>query len=401
MQVNQSSIGNNGAIIMQIQSLNSKAREISEKLNEKPETISDHVDKLSKSFDTINQQSANLVKKINGNFAGIKISPQGLQAFQGAMSQIQNVVNGLNLVSAIKDFGEMSKAVAGDVKAFAEDTKAMLEHIKSFNTLTAAKKVASVVENAANGIKNLSIGINTALGVSEDSALGPIILIIAAVALLAVGFVLLFNKCKPFHDFVMSSIANIKNVFISVFNTINDYVTNTIANIKQIFNGIIEFFTGVFTGNWKKAFQGIRDIVGGIFGEIVNVVKTPINLIIDLINGLIGNMNNIIKAAANITGIGGIFKGVQIPKIPKLAQGGIIDSPMLAMIGEAGREAVVPLENNTGWIANLAANINKENGGGDTYLQTTIVLDSGEIISRQTKKLNRLGRNNNKPILSY
>ena len=43
--------------------------------------------------------------------------------------------------------------------------------------------------------------------------------------------------------------------------------------------------------------------------------------------------------------------------VPMLAKGGIVDSPTLAMIGEAGKEAVMPLENNTGWISDLAQKI--------------------------------------------
>ena len=52
--------------------------------------------------------------------------------------------------------------------------------------------------------------------------------------------------------------------------------------------------------------------------------------------------------------------GVSIPtigRIPKLAKGGIIDSPTIAMVGEAGKEAVMPLENNTGWITDLASKV--------------------------------------------
>ena len=44
-----------------------------------------------------------------------------------------------------------------------------------------------------------------------------------------------------------------------------------------------------------------------------------------------------------VPGIGGTEFGVNIPTIPLLANGGIVTSPTLAMIGEAGAEAVIPL----------------------------------------------------------
>ena len=44
-------------------------------------------------------------------------------------------------------------------------------------------------------------------------------------------------------------------------------------------------------------------------------------------------------------------------EVPKLALGGIIDDPTLSVVGEEGREAVMPLENNTGWMSSLAGMI--------------------------------------------
>jgi hypothetical protein len=69
---------------------------------------------------------------------------------------------------------------------------------------------------------------------------------------------------------------------------------------------------------------------------------------IGLINGAINVMNKIPK--------------VNVPQIKKLslgrmAKGGIVDRPIIAEIGEAGREAVIPLENNKGWIKQLAGDI--------------------------------------------
>ena len=57
-----------------------------------------------------------------------------------------------------------------------------------------------------------------------------------------------------------------------------------------------------------------------------------------------------------------------------LAEGGIVEQPTLAMVGERGREAVVPLENNTGWIAQIAkliveySNAVSNSNGGDIII---------------------------------
>ncbi len=39
--------------------------------------------------------------------------------------------------------------------------------------------------------------------------------------------------------------------------------------------------------------------------------------------------------------------------LPRMAKGGVVNSATIAMIGEAGKEAVVPLENNTGWMEKI------------------------------------------------
>ena len=54
---------------------------------------------------------------------------------------------------------------------------------------------------------------------------------------------------------------------------------------------------------------------------------------------------------------------------PAMATGGIVTRPTRALIGEAGAEAVLPLERNTGWIDLLASKLNGAGaGGGDIYI---------------------------------
>lgn len=56
--------------------------------------------------------------------------------------------------------------------------------------------------------------------------------------------------------------------------------------------------------------------------------------------------------------VGGQHWGMDIPKIPLLAaKGGIVDKPTNLIAGEAGREAIIPLERNTQWIKSLASEL--------------------------------------------
>lgn len=91
----------------------------------------------------------------------------------------------------------------------------------------------------------------------------------------------------------------------------------------------------------------------------------------DIAQALIQGALAIVKGFAELGPIGGaINAGIQAgitafqvgtiasqKFVPMLAKGGIVDNPTLAMVGEAGKEAVIPLENNTGWIKELAEKI--------------------------------------------
>ncbi len=169
------------------------------------------------------------------------------------------------------------------------------------------------------------------------------------------GALEIWNKfISPIVDFLVKTLGPI---FVTVFNYIVDsvgtaiaFISDLIKSLLQVFNGLIDFILGVFTGNWSRAWQGVVNIFSGIFNGIVGVVKWPLNLIIDMVNAAISGINTMIKTINKVPGV----NISTVPKIPKLAKGGIIDSPTIAMVGEAGKEAVMPLENNTGWITDLA-----------------------------------------------
>jgi hypothetical protein len=77
---------------------------------------------------------------------------------------------------------------------------------------------------------------------------------------------------------------------------------------------------------------------------VVDGIKAYVNLLITALNLMIRGANKIsISVPKWVPGIGGKGFSLDIPQIPKLAEGGIVRSPTLAMIGERGPEAVVPL----------------------------------------------------------
>ena len=191
-----------------------------------------------------------------------------------------------------------------------------------------------------------------------------------------------WNSWKPYIQIIMDMFMNMWNsvlkplvsyladVFASRLNSIFTSVKSIIGNIRGAFTGLIDFVTGVFTLNWRKAWQGVCDIFKNVFGGLMNILKTPLNAAIDLINKGIDGINSIGFDIPDI--LGGGHVGLSVPHIPRLATGGILRQPTLALVGEGGAEAVMPLERNTGWITQLAQRLNTEtngNGQNDALLK--------------------------------
>ena len=164
------------------------------------------------------------------------------------------------------------------------------------------------------------------------------------------------NVLAPVFEYVFKTV--IGPAVDGAFGLIKNLWNNT---LKPVFTGITDFLTGVFTGNWKKAFEGIVKIVQGIWNGIVNIVKAPINLVIDIINKFIGGLNKL-KVPDWVPAIGG--KGINIPLIPRLEKGGILEKGQVGLLEGNGAEAVVPLDRNQAWISAVARDMKAAGIGG-------------------------------------
>lgn len=174
-------------------------------------------------------------------------------------------------------------------------------------------------------------------------------------------------------NFIKGFVTNVKNFLNPIVNWINQYVIQPIA--------------GFFSGLWNGITSGVKGMVEGIktvLGMIGNFVKTPINAIIDALNGVIDSINRV-KVPDWVPGLGG--KSPNFPKIPKLARGGVLHRSTLVEAGEAGSEAIVPLENNTEWVDKVAALLNNAGGGGQP-IQLTVKLGEETIATKVIDMIN-------------
>ena len=233
----------------------------------------------------------------------------------------------------------------------------------------------------------------------------------------------IYNKViSPIVNWVVKTLAPpVKRIINTIANTVKTKVgtiTDTVKGIVTTVRGIIKTISGIASGDWKTAWEGFKTIFKGIWDTFVSIVKTPINLIIGLINKLTGAVEsalNWIVGGINklsfdvpdwVPKIGGKKFGfnipkVDIPEIPKLAQGAVIppNKEFLAVLGDQkkGTNVEAPLDTikqavlqalvmygeagNTGENGSLTVNLNLD---GKT-ISTKVIDNINDFIKRNGK----------------
>lgn len=150
----------------------------------------------------------------------------------------------------------------------------------------------------------------------------------------------------------------------------------------------------VISGAWSSAMTSIQGFFANTFDSLATIMKGPINTIIAMINSIVESINGMAFNVPDwVPAIGGQKFGVELPKIPQLAEGGIATQPTLATIAEAGEaEAVIPLsklstmlqplpaaggEGAGGTVINFSPVINVQGGGVDVAGAVQTGLRSG------------------------
>lgn len=226
-------------------------------------------------------------------------------------------------------------------------------------------------------------------------AAGPILLIIAAIALLVAAFLVVRSKWDEIVQAYKNAYNWLKNTFLKWWEGFKDFWLNLWENIKTgllaawefirglflrfhplglvirhweairgFFSGLWEFVKQVFSnalsaiGNFVTdrfnavvgfltgvkdrivdVFNRVKDGILGVWQGIVDGIRGFINRIISAINGMIGGLNKIkFTAPSWVPLVGGKTWGVSIPLIPKLATGGNILQAGAAIVGERGPE---------------------------------------------------------------
>jgi len=181
----------------------------------------------------------------------------------------------------------------------------------------------------------------------------PIVLVIAAII---AALILLWKNWDTVKTWILETVTKLREGAAQKFEELSTSVTGTVEQMNTwlidkwngLKTGTVAIFVGIQTGV-VGAFEGLKTKALSIWDSIGSGIRETINFIIRGVNTLIAGMNKIsFKIPEWVPGVGGKSFGINIPKIPMLAAGGIVTKPTLAMIGEAGPEAVIPLSKGYG-----------------------------------------------------
>lgn len=161
------------------------------------------------------------------------------------------------------------------------------------------------------------------------------------------------------------------NAVCDTFRDTGKFFQDVWANVTKPFKNIASWFQEKFAKAWqavKNVFSSGGKVFDGIKDGILNALKGVINSLIKGINRVIAKpfngLNDALKNIRNVSILGmkpfGWLGSVGVPQIPMLARGGIVNNPTGFIAGEAGKEVVLPLQNNTQWMQDLADFINSQ-----------------------------------------
>lgn len=208
-------------------------------------------------------------------------------------------------------------------------------------------------------------------------AANPVVLIIAGIVALVAAFVMLWKKSEAFRNFFINLWTNIKTFVVNTWNSIVSVFSSAWARIKAIFTGVRDFFANAFGGAmaairqkfagwaafWGGLWQSVKDKFVGIgqaIGDAISgAVKSGINSVISLVEKIINKGIDLINGAIKLANkLPGVDVGLLNPLVlPRLAEGGVLNHARAVIAGEAGPEAIIPLDRLFGQMDKMADTI--------------------------------------------
>jgi len=262
---------------------------------------------------------------------------------------------------------EIGKRLAGQDTAAADTFGGKLREIRATLEDMAAKfggkwapaiQTFGIVLLALPSIVTVLSAVFTGLGIAMDLALSPMVVTIgviglAIVALIAIGYVL-YRNWDTIWGAMKTAVNFVWQILQDVWHWISDNWPLLLAILGGPFGLAVKFIVDHWSGI-VDFFSGIVQDIWNVFKDVGKAIASPFvwawNLIARAWNDTVGKLH--FKIPGWVPVLGGNEFGM--PTLPTVAlqHGGIVTAPTLALLGEAGPEAVVPLGTGVGPAVNI------------------------------------------------
>lgn len=270
--------------------------------------------------------------------------------------------------SSESKFMGMADMLDGLGGAFGIPTTGATNMMRSFGDLSGG---FAVLQPAIGGVTTSM----KAMGMSMLT--NPIFLVVAVVAALAAAFYFAYTRSETFREIVDNALRVVSAGFQwlwGVANGVFNWIADNWKTLASVISAPIATAVRLVTSLWDKIVAGVRfvgDVIASVFQGAWGTIKSIFNAIAGAWNNTIGRLS---IAVPDIPGLPFRGQRFNVPDIPLLAEGGIVTRPTLAVVGEAGPEAVVPLS---------------RSGGGGFGGRVTLVVN-GNVIGANERELEDL-----------
>lgn len=145
----------------------------------------------------------------------------------------------------------------------------------------------------------------------------------------------------------------------SAKTSVSDAIENAKTKFDEFKDKVISVWETV-----KSKFSSLGSVIGSaISGAIKTAINNVLSLVQSKINSAVSLINSAISLINKLPGVSVSY--LSTVSLPRLARGGIVNNPgrgVPVVAGEAGAEAVLPLERNTEWMDTLASKIASKSG---------------------------------------
>ena len=317
---------------------------------------------IAESGGAAQQMADTQLDNLSGQLTLLKSALEGLAISFGEIlmpiirslvERVQSFVDKLNSLSdaqkkSILKAAAFAAALGPLLIVFGKMVTAVGSTMKGFSALT--KGVAKLGVKIAG-----SSGSITGLGSALGAVAGPVLAVVAVIAVLVAAFKHLWDTNEAFRNAITAIWDGIKAKFESFSQGITDRlnalgfdftslvdvlksiwdgfcqvlapvfegafaaVSAVLGTVMDVITGLLDVFIGIFTGNWSQAWTGVKEIFSGIWDGVVGIFTAAVNMlrgIADTILGWFGTSWNAVWTSVSTfftnvwTGITSFFTGV-------------------------------------------------------------------------------------------